>query len=85
MKKLMSCRRLLQYFVLGNEDSISAARVYTAVVDRIDALLEELKRRQPQTFETVRGDIEERGQLTRYWANKLQQLHLLGMLPPSTS
>lgn len=81
MRKLMSCRRLLQYIIPLNGDSIRAERVYTAVVDRIDSLLEELRRRQPQTFETVRVDIEERGQLTRYWSNKLQQLHLLGMLP----
>lgn len=85
MRKLMSCRRILQRIVPLNVDSIRAERVYTAVVDRIDALLGELKRRQPQTFETVRVDVEERGQLTRYWANKLQQLHLLGMLPAATA
>lgn len=81
MRKLMSCRRVLKYIVPMNRDSLSAERIYTAVVDRIDALLEELKRRQPQTFESVRLDVEERGQITRFWANKLQQLHLLGMLP----
>lgn len=85
MRKLMSCRRVLQRIVPLNGDSIRAERVFTAVVDRIDALLGELKRRKPQTFETVRVDIEERGQLTRYWANKLQQLHLLGMLPTATA
>lgn len=85
MKKLMSCRRVLQYITPLNGDSIRAERVFTAIMDRIDSLLGELRRRQPQTFEAVRMDIEERGQLTRYWANKLQQLHLLGMLPPTTS
>ena len=85
MKKLMSCRRVLQYIVPLNGDSIRAERAYTAVVDRIDSLLGELKRRRPQPFETVRMEVEERGQLTRYWANKLQQLHLLGMLPASTA
>lgn len=85
MRKLMSCRRVLKYIVPLNGDSIRAERVYTAVVDRIDMLLGELKRRQPQAFETVRVDVEERGQLTRYWAGKLQQLHLLGMLPASTA
>lgn len=81
MRKLMSCRLVLQRIIPLNEDSIRAERVYTAVVDRIDALLGELKRRQPLTFETVRVDVEERSQLTRFWANKLQQLFLLGMLP----
>lgn len=85
IKKLMSCRRVLQRIVPLNGDSIRAERVYTAVVDRIESLLRELGRRQPQTFEAVRVDVEERGQLTRYWANKLQQLHLLGMLPASTT
>ncbi len=85
MRKLMSCRRVLQRIVPLNGDSLRAERIYTAVVDRIDALLRELNRRQPQTFRTVRMDVEERGQLTRYWANKLQQLHLLGMLPAATA
>lgn len=85
MRKLMSCRRVLKYIVPLNGDSVRAERVYTAVVDRIDALLGELKRRQPQAYETVRVDVEERGQFTRYWAGKLQQLHLLGMLPASTA
>jgi hypothetical protein len=85
MRKLMSCRRVLQYIVPLNGDSLRAERIYTAVVDRIDVLLGELKRRKPQTFENVRMDIEERGQLTRYWVNKLQQLHLLGMLPAATT
>lgn len=84
MKKLMSCRRVLQYITPLNGDSIRAERVFTAIMDRIDSLLEELRRRQPQAFEAVRKDVEERGQLTRYWANKLQQLHLLGMLPLTT-
>ncbi|MES2009435.1 MAG: hypothetical protein V4468_11130 [Pseudomonadota bacterium] len=85
MRKLMSCRRVLKYIVPLNGDSVRAERVYTAVVDRIDMLLGELKRRQPQAYETVLVDVEERGQLTRYWAGKLQQLHLLGMLLASTA
>ena len=85
MRKLMSCRRVLKCIIPLSSDSLQAERVYTAVVDRIDALLRELERRKPQVFESVRLDVEERGQLTRYWASKLQQLHLLGMLPASTA
>lgn len=81
MRKLMSCRQVLKYIVSLDGDTVRASRIYTAVVDRIDSLLRELRRRQPETFENVRVEIEERRQLTRYWANKLQQLHLLGMLP----
>lgn len=85
ISKLMSCRRVLQYITPLNGDSVRAERVYMAVVDRIDALLEELQRRQPKVYETIREEVEERGQITRYWAGKLQQLHLLGMLPTSTA
>jgi hypothetical protein len=85
MRKLMSCRRVLKHILPLNGDSVRAERVYNAVVDRIDSLLAELKRRQPQNYEAVRVDVEERGQLTRYWAGKLQQLHLLGMLPASAA
>ena len=85
MKKLMSCRRVLKDVLPLGGDSVRAARVYSAVVDRIDALLAELKRRQPRAYEKVRVTVYERGQLTRYWAGKLQQLHLLGMLPASVA
>jgi len=60
---------------------MDALRIYSAVVDRIDSLLGELRRRQPKTYDAVRLDVEERGRLAAYWARKLQQLHLLGMLP----
>lgn len=85
MKKLMSCRRVLHYIVPLNNDSLRAQRVYTAVVDRIDTLLGELRRRQPKKYEDIRIAVEERGEITRYWANKIQQLQLLGMLPVSPS
>lgn len=84
MRKLMSCRRVLGAIAPLHGDSTRAQRVYSAVVDRIDALLGELKRRQPKTYEAARAEVEERGQLTGYWARKLQQLHLLGMLPSKT-
>lgn len=81
LHKLMSCRRVLQQIIPLNSDSLIAYRVYTAICDRIDALLKELKRRNPTAHEAVRIDVEENGELTNYWARKLQQLHLLGMLP----
>lgn len=81
LHKLFSCRKVLQYIVPTHSDSIRAERVYTAVIDRIDQVLNELRRRDPGAYEAAFIDVDERGQLTRYWANKLQQLHLLGMLP----
>ena len=85
MRKLLSCRRVLKYIIPLIEDSARADRIYTSVIDRIDVLLGEFRRRQPRVYEIVRLDVEERGQLTRYWAGKLQQLHLLGMLPATTA
>lgn len=84
MRKLMSCRRVLSAIAPLHGDCIQTQRVYSAVVDRIDALLGELKRRQPTAYESARMEVEEYGQLTGYWARKLQQLHLLGMLPSAT-
>lgn len=81
VRKLLSCRRVLKYILPLSGDSIKAERVYNAVVDRIDALLGEIKHHQLEAYEAARVDVDERGQLTRYWTNKLQQLHLLGMLP----
>ncbi|WP_427772890.1 hypothetical protein [Comamonas thiooxydans] len=83
ISKLMSCRRVLQYIAPLSRDSVSAEHVYAAVVGRIDVLLQELKRRQSKVYEATRQKVEVDGQLTRYWAGKLQQLHLLGMLPVS--
>lgn len=85
MRKLMSCRRVLRYIAPLQSDPLRAERIYTAVIDRIDLLLSELKRRQPRAFEAARVDVDERGQLSRYWSSKLAQLHLLGMLPTSMS
>lgn len=39
-----------------------------------------IRERAPAMYEEGRVDVEERGNLSRYWAAKLQQLHLLGML-----
>jgi hypothetical protein len=85
MRKLMSCRIVLKKIAHLQGGSLRAERVYTVVVDRIEALLAELKRREPKVFEATRVDVEDRGQLSRYWANKLSQLHLLGMVAPEAS
>jgi hypothetical protein len=85
MRKLMSCRSVLKRIAHLQSDSLHAERVYTAVMDRIDALLRELKQRQPKVFEAARVEVEERGQLSRYWASKLSQIHLLGMAAPNLS
>jgi len=81
LRKLMSCRVALKRIAPLQPDSARAERVYVAIVDRIDGLLGEIQRRVPQVYDDVRADVDERGNLTTYWSTKLQQLHLLGMLP----
>jgi hypothetical protein len=61
---------------------MTADRVWVAVIDRIDALLSAIRVLIPAAYEEVRRDVEERGTLTPYWAAKLQQMYLLGILGP---
>ena len=81
LRKLMSCRVALRRIAPHQTDSARAELVYLAIVDRIDALLGQIRQRVPKIFEDVRQEVDERGELTIYWSTKLQQLHLLGMLP----
>ncbi|MBH9553107.1 hypothetical protein [Inhella gelatinilytica] len=82
--KLMSCRHVLSRLVHLQGDSLAADRVYGAVTDRIDALLAEIQRMAPQAHAAALAQVQ-RGELSRYWATKLQQLHLLGVLGPNPS
>lgn len=83
LRKLLSCRAVLQRVTLLQGESLAADRVYVAVLDRIDMLLAELRRRMGKAYEQVERDVQVAGNLSRYWAVKLQQLHLLGMLTPA--
>ncbi len=83
--KLMSCRSVLERLAPRLGDSSAADRVYAVVIDRIGALLNEIKRIDPEAHERARVAVLEEGRLSRYWASKLQQLHLLGLLTPSVS
>lgn len=82
--KLMSCRDVLSRLLHLQGDSLAADRVYGAVTDRIDALLAEIQRIAPQAHAAALSQVQ-RGELSRYWATKLQQLHLLGVLAPNPS
>lgn len=83
--KLMSCRSVLERLAPGVGDTGAAERVYVAVIDRIGVLLEEIKRIDPEAHERARTAVVTEGRLSRYWATKLQQLHLLGLLAPPAS
>ena len=80
--KLMSCRSVLERMAPRLGDLGAAERVYGAVSDRICALLSEIKRINPKAHERARVTVLEERRLSRFWASKLQQLHLLGLLAP---
>ncbi|MCV2354558.1 hypothetical protein LNV09_10325 [Paucibacter sp. B2R-40] len=77
--KLMSCRAVLERLDPAH-GSGAAEKVYVVVVDRITSLLLEIKRQNPSAHERARQQVVEQGNLTRYWALRLQQLHTLGLL-----
>jgi len=79
-RKLLSCRYVLRRVAHLQGQSMLADGVYRRVLDRIDALAAEIRGRIPAVYEEVRQGVEERGDLSSYWAAKLQQLHLIGML-----
>lgn len=81
--KLMSCRSVLERLAPRLGDSGAAERVYAVVTERIGALLNEIKRIQPEAHERARVAVLVERRLSRYWASKLQQLYLLGLLAPS--
>ena len=83
LRKLLSCRHVLQRLAPMQGESATADRVYAAVIDRIDVLLAEMRHRIPREHERIEHDVQVTGNLSRYWATKLQQLHLLGVLPPA--
>lgn len=83
LRKLLSCRHILERVATLRGESAVADRIYGAVLDRIDMLLAELRRRMGKTYEQVERDVQVAGNLSGYWAVKLQQLHLLGMLAPA--
>lgn len=83
--KLMSCRSVLARLAPRLDDSGAAELVYAVVIERIDALLNEIKRLNPNAYERARVVVLEEGRLNRYWASKLQQLHLLGLLAKSSA
>ena len=81
--KLMSCRSVLERLASTVGDLGAAERVYFVLNDRIGALLNEIKRLNPTAHEKARTAVSEEGRLSRYWASKLQQLHLMGLLAPN--
>ena len=81
--KLMSCRYVLERLTRGLGDSGAAEKVYDIVLSRVNALLNEIKQIDPEAHEGAQQTVQEEGNLSPYWASKLQQLHMLGLIPPT--
>lgn len=81
--KLMSCRYVLKRMAPGLGDSGASQKVYDTLLSRVNALLSEMKKRNPEAHKRARQAVEEDGHLSPYWATKLQQLHMLALIPPA--
>lgn len=80
LRKLLSCRQVLLKIGHLQGESVHADRVYGSVLGRIEFLLRELRQiLSSGAFERIEADIVA-GNLTRYWAVKVQQLGLLGLI-----
>lgn len=82
LRKLLSCRNVLLKIGHLQGESVQADRVYGSVLGRIDFLLRELQQILGDAFGQIEADISA-GNLTRYWAVKVQQLGLLGLIVPA--
>lgn len=80
--KLMSCGAVLDRLSTAPGDASAATKVHAAVSSRILVLLADIKRINPVAHERAREAVYDEGRLSHYWASKLQQLHLLGLLAP---
>ncbi|KHA77245.1 hypothetical protein NC77_20365 [Janthinobacterium lividum] len=80
LRKLLSCRAVLLRLGHLQGESAQADRAYASVLGRIEFLLHELRQiLGPDAFARIETDIET-GNLTPYWALKVQQLGLLGLI-----
>lgn len=77
LRKLLSCQHVLLKLIPLSGISASADRVYAAVLLRIDGFLEEMRERMGAKYHQISHDVLHEGNLTDYWAGKLQQLYLL--------
>ncbi|WP_147282963.1 hypothetical protein [Pseudorhodoferax soli] len=80
LRKLLSCRYVLQKLIPFSGVSVTADRVYSAVLHKIDRYLEEMKDSMSGIYDRVSSDVLEEGNLTVYWQGKLQQLYLLQII-----
>ena len=80
LRKVLSCQKVLMKIRHLQGESEQADRVYGSVLGRVEVLLREIQQvLSSNDFERIESDVDA-GNLTRYWAVKVQQLGLLGLI-----
>lgn len=80
LRKLLSCRHVLKRLAPVKGVAPADDDLYNAVLDRVEALAAEIRKRAAIDFQRIADDVDIAGNLTLYWGAKLQQLSLLGLL-----
>jgi integrase len=73
-RKLLSCRYCIQQtsHLAATEEQFQ--RLFNPILDRIQAILDEVDRREAGVVERIRREVEDDGELDPYWAAKLEML-----------
>jgi hypothetical protein len=73
-RKLLSCRYCIQQtsHLAASEEQFQ--RLFNPILDRIQAILDEVDRREAGIIERIRREVEDEGELDPYWAGKLEML-----------
>jgi integrase len=79
-RKLLSCRYCLRQLLplAGSEEQIKAH--VEPIFRRIEALLDEVRKREPTMVDQVTREVDEEGELDPYWAQKYNMLVSLGVV-----
>jgi len=79
-RKLLSCRYCIQQtsHLAASEEQFQ--QLFNPILGRIQAILDEVDRREAGMVERVRREVEEEGELDPYWAGKLEMLMALELV-----
>lgn len=79
-RKLLSCRIFLVRTSSLAGSEARARQMVLPLIERVDALVEEIAKFEPDLVGRVRHQVEEEGDMDEYWAGKLEMLTELGVL-----
>ena len=79
-RKLLSCRYCIQQTAHLAASEEQFHRLFNPILGRIQAILDEVDRREAGMVERVRREVEEEGELDPYWAGKLEMLMALELV-----